>query len=223
MDKIRILIVDDHAILREGLRALLDHQADIEVVGEAMNGEEAIQKMEALKPDIVLMDIAMPGINGLQATRVIRRDYSDSKVIILSQHEDRQYVVPLLQAGAAGYVLKRAIGEDLYAAIRKVYQGDVYLDSSLNSILVEEIRQPHSKQNEADTPLTSREMEILRLIVLGLSNSQIAVKLSLSPKTVEWHRSNLMNKLDMHNVADLVRYAMQQKLFDTEIGITSID
>ena len=214
MNKIRVLLVDDHAILREGLRALLSFQSDIEVVGEATNGEEAIHRVGELKPDIILMDIAMPGINGLEATQHICRQYPNSRVIILSQHEDRQYVVPLLQAGASGYILKRAIGEDLYSAIRKVYLGETYLDPALNTIIIEEIRQPLSKQTALPDPLTQREMEILKYIVLGSSNSQIAVKLSLSTKTVEWHRSNLMNKLNTHNVADLVRYALQHGLVD---------
>ena len=142
MNKIRVLLVDDHAILREGLRALLSFQSDIEVIGEATNGEEAIQRVGELKPDIILMDIAMPGINGLEATQHICRQYPNSRVIILSQHEDRQYVVPLLQAGASGYILKRAIGEDLYSAIRKVYLGETYLDPALNTVIIDEIRQP---------------------------------------------------------------------------------
>ena len=156
MNKIRVLLVDDHSILREGLRALLSFQADIEVVGEATNGEEAIHRVGELRPDIILMDIAMPGINGLEATQQICRQYSNSRVIILSQHEDRQYVVPLLQAGASGYILKRAIGEDLYSAIRKVYLGETYLDPALNAIIIEEIRQPLSKLTAHEDPLTQR-------------------------------------------------------------------
>ncbi len=217
MSKVRVLLVDDHAILREGLRALLSIQPDIEVIGEAKNGEEAIQKVESLEPDIVLMDIAMPGINGLEATQLICQQFPKSRVIILSQHEDRQYVVPLLQAGASGYILKRAIGDDLYSAIRKVSLGETYLDPSLNTMIVEEIRQPLSSHPSLPDPLTQRELEVLKYIVHGSSNSQIAVKLSLSTKTVEWHRSNLMNKLDTHNVADLVRYALVHGLIDNEL------
>ena len=216
MPEIRVLLVDDHAILRDGIRALLSFQDDILVVGEARNGEDAIQQVEELRPDVVLMDIAMPGINGLEATRLICHDHPECRVLILSQHEDRQYVVPLLQAGASGYLLKRALGDDLIHAIRKVFDGETYLDPAVNAVLVDVIRKPNAEEPPLAEPLTQREREILTQIVLGLTNSQIAVKLSLSVKTVEWHRANLMSKLDTHSVADLVRFALQHGLVSDE-------
>ncbi len=213
MSKIRVLIVDDHAILREGLRALLSYYDDVEVVGEAQDGAESLVRVAELLPDIVLMDIAMPGMNGLEATRLIRNQYPQTRVLILTQHEDPQYVVPLLQAGASGFVTKRALGTDLITALRVVAQGETFLYPTAATTVVEEIRR--RKEEEAATSpesLTPRELEILKHIVAGQTNSQIAAVLSISVKTVEWHRTNLMSKLGVHSVADLVRYALEHEL-----------
>lgn len=214
MDKIRVLLVDDHAILREGLRALLGYYHDVQIVGEAQDGAEAVARVEELRPDVVLMDIAMPGMNGLQATQQIREHYPSTRVLILTQHEDRQYVMPLLQAGASGYVLKKALGADLINALRTVARGETFLYPAVATMVLEQMH--HANNSDDSTKaLTPREKEILRHIVDGETNPQIANALSLSVKTVEWHRTNLMSKLDLHTVADLVRYALQNGLVDT--------
>jgi two-component system response regulator NreC len=210
--RIRVLMVDDHAILREGLRALLSYYEDVEVVGEAQDGGEAVARAGELLPDVVLMDIAMPGMNGLEATRLIRQQYPQVRVLILTQHEDPQYVVPLLQAGASGFVTKRALGTDLINALRVVARGETFLFPTAATTVVEEIRRRNENPETTPDSLTPRELEILNLIVAGETNSQIAAALSISVKTVEWHRANLMSKLDVHSIADLVRYAMEHTL-----------
>jgi DNA-binding NarL/FixJ family response regulator len=212
MAKIKLLMVDDHAILREGLRAMLNYYDDIEIVGEAQDGNEAIQKVGELSPDIVLMDIAMPGMNGLEATRLIRQQFPKTRVLVLTQHEDRQYVVPLLQAGASGFMTKRALGTELINALHVVARGETYLQPSAATTLVEEIRHQENSGGNLPDALTPRELEILHHIVAGETNAQIANALSISVKTVEWHRANLMSKLNAHTVADLVRYAMEHNL-----------
>jgi two-component system response regulator NreC len=212
--KIRVLMVDDHAILREGLRALLSYYEDVEVVGEAQDGGEALMRVSELLPDVVLMDIAMPGMNGLEATKLIHAQYPQIHVLILTQHEDPQYVVPLLQAGASGFVTKRALGTDLINALRVVARGETFLFPTAATTVVEEIRRRGEDATCAPEPLTPRELEILKHIVAGQTNAQIAAALSISIKTVEWHRANLMSKLDIHSVVDLVRYAMEHELAD---------
>ncbi len=212
--KIRVLMVDDHAILREGLRALLSYYEDVEVVGEAQDGGEALTRVSELLPDVVLMDIAMPGMNGLEATRLIHAQYPQTHVLILTQHEDPQYVVPLLQAGASGFVTKRALGTDLINALRVVAKGETFLFPTAATTVVDEIRRRGEDATSAPEPLTPRELEILKHIVAGQTNAQIAAALSISIKTVEWHRANLMSKLDIHSVVDLVRYAMEHELAD---------
>ena len=214
--KIRILMVDDHAILREGLRALLSYYDDVEVVGEAQDGAESLERVKELQPDVVLMDIAMPGMNGLEATRLIREQYPQTRVLILTQHEDSQYVLPLLQAGASGFVTKRALGNDLINALRVVAKGETFLVPTAATAVVEEMRRRGDEDMAATAPdsLTPRELEILKHIAMGKTNSQIAAELSISVKTVEWHRSNLMSKLDLHSIADLVRYAMEHELIE---------
>ena len=205
MPEIRLLLVDDHAILSAGLRALLGYYDDIEIVGEARDGTEAVELVGELRPDVVLMDIAMPGLNGIEATRLIRQQYPHTRVLVLSQHGERQYVLAVLQAGASGYILKRALGSDLLKALRAVARGETYLHPEVSAVLVESVRCPGET-------LTPREKEILAHIVHGESNPQIAASLSLSIKTVEWHRSNLMSKLNVHNAAELVRTALQRGL-----------
>ncbi len=216
MNEIRVLLVDDHAILREGLRALLSYYPDIQVVGEARDGEEGVALAGELQPEVVLMDIAMPGMGGLEATRSIHERLPRIRVLILTQHEDRQYVLPLLQAGASGYVLKRAPGTELVDAIRTVARGGTYLHPTVATVVVDEMR----GQTDGGTPrpgvLTSREREILGYIVEGKTSPQIAEALVLSVKTVEWHRTNLMSKLGLHNTAELVRYALQHGLVDRQ-------
>jgi len=203
--EIRLLLADDHAILSAGLRALLGYYDDIEIVGEARGGTEAVELVGELRPDVVLMDIAMPGLNGIEATRLIRQQYPHTRVLVLSQHGERQYVLAALQAGASGYILKRALGSDLLGALRAVARGETYLHPEVSTVLVDEVRCPGER-------LTVREKEILAHIVDGESNGQIAASLSLSVKTVGWHRTNLMSKLNAHNAAELVRMALERGL-----------
>jgi DNA-binding NarL/FixJ family response regulator len=205
VSKIRILLADDHAILSAGLRALLSYYDDVEVVGEARDGAEAVACVNELLPDIVLMDIAMPGMNGIDATRLIREQHPETRVLVLTQHEERQYVLALLQAGASGYILKRALGSDLIVAVRAVASGETFLYPAVSTVVVEEMQRPSET-------LTPREREVLEHIVHGETSPQIAEALSLSVKTVEWHRNNLMSKLGVHNAAELVRFALQHGL-----------
>jgi len=203
--KTRVLLADDHAILSAGLRALLSYYDDMEVVGEAREGAEAVARVAELRPDVVLMDIAMPGMNGIDATRLIREQYPETRVLVLTQHAARQYVFALLQAGASGYIFKRALGSDLIDALRAVASGKVFLHPDVSTVMVKEMQEPTES-------LTPREAEILQHVVRGETSPQIAKDLFLSVKTVEWHRNNLMGKLGVHNVAELVRYAFQHGL-----------
>ncbi|MDD5467543.1 MAG: response regulator transcription factor [Anaerolineales bacterium] len=211
---IRILLVDDHAILREGLRALLSYYPDVEVVGEAADGAQAIECVARLNPDIVLMDIAMPVMSGLEATRRICAEHPQARVIILTQYEDQPYVVPLLRAGAVGYVLKRALGADLINAIRAVARGESFLYTSVATTVLEHLRQPEASSEGETQTLTSREIGVLRRVARGDTSRQIAIELNLSIKTVEWHRGNIMNKLGARSVAEAVRIAFQSGLLD---------
>ena len=209
---IRILIVDDHAILREGLRALLSYYPDVEVVGEAEDGLQALELVERLSPEIVLMDIAMPVMNGLEATRRIRQEHPDAHILILTQYEDQPYVLKLLRAGVSGYVLKRALGADLIKAVRAVAKGESFLYPSVATTVMEQFRHSDDDAKQDDQMLTTRELEILRRVAIGETNGQIALELNISVRTVEWHRGKLMNKLEVHSVAELVRYAIEHDL-----------
>jgi len=209
---IRILLVDDHAILRDGLKALLSYYPDVEVIGEAENGRQALECVERLSPDIVLMDIAMPGMNGLEATRLIRQKHPETRVLVLTQYDDQPYVLSLLRAGVSGYILKRALGADLINAVRTVARGESFLYPSVASIVLEELRQPEKDEDQEDQVLTPREREILARVASGETSRQIALTLDISVKTVEWHRSNMMSKLGVRSVAELVRYAVENDL-----------
>jgi DNA-binding NarL/FixJ family response regulator len=209
---IRILIVDDHAIVRAGIRALLQLYPDFEVVGEAADGHEAILQTRRLQPDIVLMDIGMPGMDGLAATREIVRVAPRTRVLILSQHENREYVMPALRAGASGYVLKRAPDETLIRAILAVHAGETYMDPRLTDLLVEEVRRSGEGPTDPLETLSEREREILVLLAQGKSYQEIAQTLFISVKTVDFHRANLMRKLGLKNRAELVQFAMRRGL-----------
>ena len=212
MNKIRVLIADDHTLVRDGIRALLALALDIEVVGEAANGKEAVEKARELAPDVVLMDLAMPVVTGLEATRRICRESPGTKVLALTQYDDSEYVIPVVEAGARGFVTKMSAFSELTAAIQAVYRGESYLSPSAAAVLVEE-RQQRADLGVGNDPyrqLTDREREILKLVVEGHTAREIAEILVVSPKTVEWHKSNLMSKLNIHNMADLVRFAIRK-------------
>ncbi len=213
MSKIRVLLVDDHAILRQGLRAILESAFDIEVVGEAGEGRDALCLVRELHPDVVLMDISMPGMNGLTATRYIRENYPDVKVIILTQHDNLEYVKPLMDMGASGYVLKQNADVDLINVVRAVYRGQTFVTPELADALAR-ARLEGEEYNDPLEKLTPREREVLILIALGHTNKEIADILMISPKTVDVHRTQLMKKLDLHNVADLTRYAIRKGLVE---------
>ncbi len=216
MDKIRVLLVDDHAIVRAGLRLLLESQPDMEVVGEAANGQEAIRGAQDLRPDVIVMDVAMPGLNGLEATRRLKEANLQVQILALTMHEDERYFFEMLHAGAAGYVVKGAPPSDLLQAIRCVYQGQAYLYPSLAKKLMEEYLSKARDGREGYDDLTDREREVLRLIAEGKTSKEIADLLYLSVHTVERHRQNIMGKLQLHNRAELVKYAIRKGLIDVE-------
>lgn len=214
--RIRILLADDHAVLRAGLRALLSAQGDLEVVGEASDGAEAIRLTQTLRPDVVVMDIGMPGVSGIDATACIKRDVSAAKVLILSMHDDRGYLRQVLRAGASGYVLKKAADTELLAAIRAAAHGEVFLDPALAKALVDEVFEPKAAGSESPA-LSDREREVLRLVARGHTNQQVADRLCISVKSVETYKARLMEKLGLKGRAELVRYALQHGLLkDTE-------
>jgi DNA-binding NarL/FixJ family response regulator len=214
VDKIKVLVVDDHAMMRDGIRALLALQEDIEIVGEAEEGREAVKKTEELMPNVIIMDIAMPGLDGLEATRRITRKNPMVKVLVLTQHDKREYVLSSIKAGARGYVPKRAVGSDLLSAIRAVHRGDSYLSPYAAKALVDHYR----RQGEAEPydRLTAREREILKLIAEGHTSREIASSLFISLKTVLGHRAKIMEKLGVHNSAELIKYAVRKGLVEAD-------
>lgn len=215
MDKIRILLVDDHTILREGLRSLLERQPDFEVVAEAENGRQAVELAGLLKPDVVLMDIAMPLLNGLEATAQIRNQQRCTQILILTHHDHEEYIRRALAAGAAGYLLKDTDTTELVNAIRAVQRGESILSPAVTRLVIEDyLRWGDIKPQDTSNGLTQREREILQLIAEGYTNKQIAEILCISIKTVQAHRSNLMSKLDLHDKAELVKYAIQKKIIE---------
>ena len=213
MPKIRLLLVDDHEIVRAGLRMLFRAEEDMEIVGEAGSAEEAIQAVQELDPDVVLMDVAMPGMSGIEATRRIKEADPDAIILALTMHEDEQYFFEMLNAGAAGYIPKRAAPDDLVSAIRIVHQGNVFLYPSLAKVLVRDFVQRAEEDGELGADiLTPREREVLTLIAEGYTNRQIAKELVISVKTVDRHRENIMGKLNLHNRIELVKYAIEKGL-----------
>lgn len=206
--RIRVVLADDHAILRDGVRALLAAAADIEVVGEAADGTEAIARCLALRPDVALLDVNMPGLGGLEAALVLRRDCPDTKVLILSQHEDREYVARALQAGAMGYVLKKAAGAELVSAIRAVHRGGLVLDPAVAKAAMEPERTEDANATDYDR-LTDREKQVLRLVAEGRANKEVAEELGITVKTAMSHREHLMQKLGLHSRTELVKFALK--------------
>jgi len=210
-EKLRILIAEDHQTVREGVKLLINTQPDMEVVGEAGDGELAIQEAARLKPDLVLMDISMPNVNGLKATKRLRRLNPDIKILTLTRHTDDGYLQQLIGAGANGYVLKQSAPTELITAIRTVASGDAYLDPSLTrKVMGGYVNRASSLRGENKGDLTDRENEVLRLISFGYSNKEIAVQLDLSIKTIEAHKANAMRKLGIASRIDIVKYAILQ-------------
>lgn len=204
---LRVLLADDHTILREGVRLLLEAQPGIAVVGEAGDGAEALALAHRLRPDIVVLDLAMPGLSGLETTRRLRAELPEVQVVVLTMHADREYVTEAVQAGAAGYVLKQAAAQELVRALRAVRDGAAYLHPAATRALIGDYRRRCDEASAGG--LTPREREVLRQVALGLNNRAIANALGISVKTVEAHRANLMAKLDMHDRTELVRYAIR--------------
>lgn len=214
---IRVLLADDHIMVRQGLKALLDAEPDIQVVGEASDGWETIQQAETLRPDVILMDLTMPRLNGLEATRRLEKSLPEIKILALTMHTNEEYVREVLRAGAAGYILKEAAVSELVQAVRVVAKGESYLCPAASKVLVEDL--VRGRQWTGDTlfdTLTPREREVLQLIGEGYTNSEIARRLSISVKTVETHRAQLRRKLNIHDRAGLIRYAIRKGIASTD-------
>ncbi|MBI2874600.1 MAG: response regulator transcription factor [Firmicutes bacterium] len=215
-NRIRVFIVDDHALVREGIRMILESQPDIEVVGEAEEGREAIAKTSQIKPDVILMDLSIPGLNGVEVTRLIKREFPEIHVLALTIYSDEEYIYQSLRAGASGYLLKRASGGELLGAVRAVAKGELFLHPVAAKKLIRDYlgREQEGAGMNAGVPgvLTEREREVLVLIAEGNSTQEIAMRLDISPKTVRRHRQNIMEKLGLKGSADLVKYAISQGL-----------
>jgi len=215
MKKARVLLVDDHAILREGIKALLEKQENIEVVAEAANGREAISKVVQFRPDVVVLDISMPLMDGLEATRQMKKESPDVKILVLTMHDDEEYFLQLLRAGASGYVTKRAVSRELVSAIEAVYRGESFFCPSMaRSLLSNYLRLARNIEHIEQEELTPREREIVKLIAEGHTNQQIAALLHRSVKTIESHRANILRKLGVHDSTGLVKYAVRKKLIE---------
>lgn len=213
---IRILLADDHRLMRHGLRSLIQGEPDMEVIGEAENGRSAVRLAEELAPDVIVMDVAMPDLNGIEATRQVKDRTPAIEVLALSMHSDGPFVVRMLEAGAAGYLLKDTAFEQLATAIREVSEGRKYLCPEVTGPIVEDYLRRLSEPEVAATPLSPREREVLQLLAEGMISKQIASELNISVKTIETHRSRLMKKLGIRSVAELTKYAIRH-------GITSLE
>ncbi|MFO7958950.1 MAG: response regulator transcription factor [Candidatus Brocadiia bacterium] len=217
MSPIRILLADDHKIVRDGLCSLIEHQPDMEVVGEAQNGRETIELVDELMPDVVLMDVGMPDLNGIEATRQITNNHAAVKVVGLSMHSDGQFVTEMLEAGASGYLLKDSAFEELSTALHEVVGDRMYLSPKIAGPAIDEYQRRLAGGASGDSsPLSPREREVLQLLAEGLVSKQIAARLNISVKTIETHRSRLMKKLGIHSVAELTKYAIRQGLTPLE-------
>jgi DNA-binding NarL/FixJ family response regulator len=208
MSRIRVVLADDHTLVRAGIRALLDRMPDVEVVGEAGEGSEAVAQVAATRPDVLLADVAMPGMGGLEAAERLRREFPDVRVVMLSMHANEEYVLQALRAGASGYLLKDAASVELDLALRAAVSGQTYLSPAISRQMIDSYM-TRVAGGATPEPLTPRQREILRLIAEGKSTKEIAFALTISVKTVETHRSQLMDRLDIHDVAGLVKYAIR--------------
>lgn len=214
MSRSRILITDDHTLFRQGLKSLLEGELDMEVVGEARSGEEAVERARELRPDLIIMDIGMPGLSSFEAVRRIRKERSEARVLFVTMYDDEDYLAECLDAGGSGYILKDTPAEQLIAGLREIRRGGKCLSPRLLSRLVEGLRgrPPADRFKPRLSTLTPREREILKLLAEGLSVKEVAAQLNLSIKTIEAHKFNLMRKLDIHNKAQLVQYAIKRKI-----------
>lgn len=223
MKRITVLLAEDHQIVREGFRSLLKHEADMEVIGEAETGRQAVALVKKLSPDVVVMDIAMPLLNGLEATRQIRRDYPNTKVLMLTAHNDDAYVAKVATLGAMGFLLKQASAHNLAVAIREVHKGNTFFSPEVTRRLKSLDRTTLDREGNLKTKsnqLSSREVEVLQLIAEGLPNKQVAEELGVSFKTVDKHRQHLMAKLNIHDVAGLTRYAIAEGIIESNVRLT---
>jgi two-component system response regulator NreC len=223
MDKIRVLLADDHTLVRSGIATILHGNKDFLVVGEAEDGEEAVRKTGELKPTVVVLDLSMPKLSGIEATKIIKKKHPGVNVLVLTMHENEEYVYQILKSGAAGYVLKSAGKEELIAAIRAAAKGDKFFSPRISQIMAEgyvrRVEQVATEAEPGDVPLTRREREVLVLVVEGKTNQQIADHLFISPRTVDTHRTNIMQKLNIHDIANLVRYAMEHGIKGSGEGL----
>ncbi len=223
MKRITVLLAEDHHLVREGFRSLLEHERDIEVVGEAATGRQAVQLTRKLRPTVVVMDIAMPLLNGLEATRQIRKDFPDTKVLILSAHSDDAYVEQVAVLGAAGFLLKQTSSHDLATAIREVQKGNTFFSPSLSKRVQDRSQRSAARggsSKRSGNRLSSREVEVLQLIAEGKPNKQVAAELGVSFKTVDKHRQHLMAKLNIHDTAGLTRYAISARIIESSVQVT---
>jgi two-component system, NarL family, response regulator NreC len=210
---IKVLLADDHKIVRDGLRTLLEKHADIAVLGEAEDGREALQLAGKLSPDVVVMDIAMPELNGIEATRQILSEHPGIKIVALSMHSDKRFVSEMLKAGASAYLLKDCAFEELIAAIRTIMKGKIYLSPGIAGVvLADYIRSDRKSEPSVFSQLSDREREVLQLMTEGKTTKEVAAQLNVSIKTVETHRTNIMTKLDIHSIAELTKYAIREGL-----------
>ncbi len=210
---IRVLIADDHAVVRTGLRALISAESTFSLVGEASGGVEAVELTRQLQPDVLVLDISMPDLDGISVTSRIKKQFENVHVLILTVHEDEALVKEAIRCGASGYIIKNAAESELISAIKIIMRGDMYVDPSVMRSLLEETHKPANSIPELE-PLTPREIDVLRLLVQGYTNRQIAIELSISVRTVEGHRANLSEKLRLHSRVELVRYAKNHKLIE---------
>ena len=216
MQKIKVLVVDDHTIVREGICSLLALAGDMEVVGEAANGRDGLEKVSELLPDVVLIDIAMPIMGGLEAIRRIHKEFPEIKILVLTQYDDKDHVFPVIRAGANGFISKTAASSELTSGIRAVFTGESYLSPTIAKLFVEDYQRVALTETNEDPyeRLTDRERDILKLVVEGYKTQQIAEMLTITPKTVEGHRTSLMNKLGIHNRLELVKYALRRGIIN---------